>query len=461
MVTGAHPTAGEEICQGLARCVRRGPIMPGGFRRKRAREEQRVRVDGNGLRREIIGENGIGEADLVDLPNRFDERATVLERQRRSGLALPTKSELRRTADLAKDVRTTCADVVVLASGDLALGMRALAAALVPRESAEASGAPRLHVVDRLEPGRFIALLAGLDLDRTLFNVVSGSGETIATLGHFLVVRDRLLRELGAVAYQQHIVVTTRPGQSPLRQIVNDEGFRDLALPDDVRDDAALLTAAALFPLACAGIDVSELLAGGASMLERCRSRGDATNPAYLLATALQLSAPAGLRVVPPTDEALHTLAMWMQRRLQIARAPESPAATPGEVVALFLASKPTEDDLEIPKTYQDIEPVGYLGGQSLAALARGEHEAVEMACWSAGAPTLTITCPTLTPDVLGQVVALTESAAALARPTGEAPSDHTSTERLAFGIAGRPGYEAERAAVQRLTARREDRYVA
>lgn len=439
--------------------------MPG-FRRKRARDEQRVRVDANGLRREVVGEAGLGDEEIAGLAEQLDEQAAQLERQRRVGFAeLPgRKADLKRVVQLAEQVAATATDVVVFGSGDLPAGIRAVAAALAPTAAARPTerDAPRLHVVDQLDPDRFTALLAGLDLERTLFNVVSATGEALATMSHFLIARDHLLRDLGAVAYQQHVVVTTRAGEGALRQIVNDEGFRALALPDALDEAAALPSAAALFPLACVGIDVDALLAGAAAMLERCRVGEPGMRPAHLVALAMRL-ATAGLRVIPPTTSRLASLATWIALRTGADDRPPATATTPflPRRVALVIDAEPAATPLEMPSTYQDIESVGYLGGQRLDAVMRQERAAHEMARWQAGELTVGLHLPPITAHVVGQVVALTEAAVLLAGPPAESPSEVPHATRLAYGLLGRPGYEAERAAAQRSAARREDRYVA
>ena len=61
----------------------------------------------------------------------------------------------------------------------------------------------RVVVSDSVDPGALRALLDGLDLQRTLFNVVSKSGDTAETMAQFLIVRDRLMREFGAVDYKR------------------------------------------------------------------------------------------------------------------------------------------------------------------------------------------------------------------------------------------------------------------
>jgi glucose-6-phosphate isomerase len=439
--------------------------MPGGFRRKRARDEQRVRVDGNGLRREVVGEQGLADDELAGLTERLDEQGAQLERQRRVGFAeLPgSTADRRKAAQLAEEVAKTVTDVVVLGSGDLADGLAAIGTALTvssPIGAPTEGNAPRLHVLDRLDPDRFTALLATLDLERTVFNVVSATGDALAAMSHFMIARDHLLRDLGAVAYQQHVVVTTRAGDGALRQIVNDEGFRALVLPDAVDESAAVLSAAALFPLACVGVDVGALLAGADAMLERCRT-ADGPRPAHLLALALRL-APTGVQVVPPGPVTLARLAAWIGRRTRAdtADGPPDPSLL-GRRVTVLVATETEAPALEIPTAYLDLEGIGYLGGQRLDALIAHERTADELARWNAGELTLTVQLPAVTPHVVGQVVALVEAARILAQPTAEPAIAPDAATRLAYGLVGRPGYEAERAAAQRVAARREERWVA
>ena len=62
-------------------------------------------------------------------------------------------------------------------------------------------GGPRLFVMDNVDPPRFSNLLEllGGDLKRTLFNVISKSGETAETAAQFLIVRDLLRRHVEAI----------------------------------------------------------------------------------------------------------------------------------------------------------------------------------------------------------------------------------------------------------------------
>src|SRR4029077_17374074 len=136
------------------------------------------------------------------------------------------------------------------------LGARALVSAL-----GQAPGGRQVVVADSIDPDAFGALLERLDLKRTLFNVISKSGETAETMAQFLIVRDLLLRQLGAVDYVKRLVITTDADRGAMRQVVNDEGFRALAVPAGVGGRFSVLTAVGLLPAAVAGIRVDDLLA--------------------------------------------------------------------------------------------------------------------------------------------------------------------------------------------------------
>src|SRR5690242_18836078 len=222
------------------------------YRRRRWRETMTVRVDLNGLLGTVAGPDGLGADELAGLEA---ELARVRERlaTRRAGgelafAELPyRRDEVREVLDVAAGLRADFDTLVVLGIGGSALGARALVNAL-----ADESVGLQVIVADSIDPESFGALLGRLAVARTLFGVVSKSGETAETMAQFLVVRDRLLRELGAVDYKRHLIVTTDPKQGTLRQIVNDEGFRALPVPQDVAGRFSVLTPVGLLPAAAA-----------------------------------------------------------------------------------------------------------------------------------------------------------------------------------------------------------------
>ncbi len=83
------------------------------------------------------------------------------------------------------------ANLVVLGIGGSALGLIALNSALrTPYRWAEK--APRLYVLDNIDPERVRTLLDALDPRETLVNVITKSGDTAETMASFLIFREWL-----------------------------------------------------------------------------------------------------------------------------------------------------------------------------------------------------------------------------------------------------------------------------
>mgnify|MGYP003693542557 CR=1 FL=1 len=189
-----------------------------------------VRLDVSGMLREAHRRpRGLARGEVDALAARG--AATCARRCRRgappaSCRSTTCRSSARRVARASPPWRARCATrvdtLVVLGIGGSALGSRAILEALGGRHR----GASWWRTTSIR--GASGALLDSLDLTRTAFNVVSKSGETAATMAQFLIVRDRLLRALGAIDYKPRVIITTDAERGSLRQIVNDEGFRDL-----------------------------------------------------------------------------------------------------------------------------------------------------------------------------------------------------------------------------------------
>jgi glucose-6-phosphate isomerase len=466
------------------------------FRRRRWRESMTVRVDLNGLLATAAGVDGIAPEDLAglepDLERVRDQLVT-----RRTGGELPfadlpyRQDDVRLVLEMAAAVRDECDALVVLGIGGSALGARTLDAALGAN-----AGRPRLIVADSVDPDAFGALLARLDLRRTVFNVISKSGETAETMAQFLIVRDRLLRELGAVDYKAHIIVTTDAREGALRQIVNDEGFRALPIPAGVGGRFSVLTPVGLFPAATAGFDVEALLAGAAFVDERRKEAASAlADPALALGGMLWLLATRRAKhvvVLMPYCERLVALGDWFcqlwseslgkavdvqGRTVEWGQTPVRAVGAadqhsqlqlwvdgPRDKVVLFVRVDDHGDALDVPAAYHDLPGVGYLGGHALAELLNAEQRATEIALAQRGRPSATLVVPAVNAFTVGQLLYLFEVATvATATLAGVDPFGQPGVEagkRLTYGLMGRSGFAAETDQVEAFLARKDGRFV-
>ncbi len=136
----------------------------------------------------------------------------------------------------------------------------------------------------------------------------------------------------------------------------------------------------------------------------------------------------------------------------------------PRDKVVLFARVEDHGVTVDLPTTYQDLEGVGYLGGHSLGELFNVEQRATELALAKRGRPSATLVLPAVNAFTLGQLLYLLETATvAVGALAGIDPFGQPGVEegkRLAYGLMGRPGFEASRAEVEAWLARKDARFI-
>ncbi len=458
------------------------------YRRRATRESMTVRLDANGMMADVIGAHGVSRAEIEALVPRITQVTDGLRERRAAGeIAF---YDLHSQGDVLDDIKSLASELrgefdtlVVLGIGGSALGTKTLLAALP-------DASRRVIVADNVDPSSFGRMLDDLDLDKTVFNVISKSGSTAETMAQFLVVRDMLLREFGAVDYVQHVVLTTDAEKGALRQIVHDEGFRSLVVPDRVGGRFSVLTAVGLLPAAFAGFRVDDLLAGAKWMDERCGVDDVWTNPAHLLGTLLYLADTErrqNVVALMPYSDRLVSLSAWFSqlwaeslgKKKIVDGAPQHVGQTPlvavgatdqhsllqlfaeGPVDKVVIMAR-VEDhgrEIPIPSAYADLESLAYLGGAGLGELLNLEQLATEVALGKGGRPVLTLQVPQVNAFTLGQLFLLFEAAVAFAGGLyGIDPFDQPGVEeskRLTYAQMGRAGYDDRRADVEAWVERK------
>ena len=182
-------------------------------------------------------------------------------------------------------------DIVSVGIGGSYLGGAAVVQALTHSQSAMAAKArgraPRVHFLgEQLDPDLIAEKLEALDPDRTAVIVISKSGTTTETAVMFRLMADWL----GPARMRERLVAVTDARSGALREAVRRYGLNgcidaDLApffnVPDGIGGRFSALTAAGLFAVAAAGIDVEALLVGARCAEEEwCRRPEPAANMA-------------------------------------------------------------------------------------------------------------------------------------------------------------------------------------
>jgi len=300
-------------------------------------EASDIRYNYRGALASAIGPaDGLTEGEWQDLGRETAAIAVRLhaERARTPYRDVPVREDLSAASEIVRRADALHRadrfdDLVVLGIGGSALGLTALKTALCAPHwnllsKSQRGGRPRLWVMDNVDPDEFAAMLDVVDVKRTLFNVISKSGETAETVAQFLLALDVLQKCVGEPEWRRNLVITTDRARGLLRPVVSalqptDPAHPALAsfvVPDGIGGRFSVMTPVGLFPAAMLGIDVRALLAGAAAMDARCRAADFAANPAAQ-AAAVQIGLyrkGKPLSVLMPYSAALKDVADWFRQ---------------------------------------------------------------------------------------------------------------------------------------------------
>lgn len=381
-------------------------------------------------------------------------------------------------------------NVVVLGIGGSALGNIAVQSALCPGTwnltPTESRGGPRIFVVDNVDPGALGSVLAYLDtvdptLERTLFNVISKSGETAETAAQFMTIRSLLIERRGEAAHAEHIVAVTDPVKGTMRSICDSAGYQTLPVPDGVGGRFSVLSPVGLFSAAMCGIDIDAMLDGAARMDRECSKPSLNENPAAMLATLLvRLGVGDGVarakpnHVLMPYANGLYLMADWFRQLwaeslgkrfdrdgketfagftpIKALGATDQHSQVqlyregPNDKVFGFLEVSDfgTHNGLTIPSGL-GVDALSYLEGKRFAQLLNAEKRATEYAFVESVRPNFTIQWPAVDAHRVGQFVSLMQIATSYAGlmlnvDAYDQPAVETG-KKATFGLMGRDGF--------------------
>ncbi len=473
------------------------------YKNKAWKEEMAVRLDVNHAMAKFMGEeHGVFDGEIESLAQETKEIHHDIKESRAKGklpfMDLPDQNT-KEIVEMAKAVKKRCENFVVLGIGGSALGNTALHLALNHPHYNELSKtgrkrAPRIYVMDNVDPDRLAGLLDILDLKKTCFNVITKSGGTAETMANFLVCQEALINAVGREDHKDRIVVTTDESKGNLKRVAEREGYPCMVIPAGVGGRFSVLTPVGLLSAALSGINIRELLAGASFMERRCRKVKIWENPAYLngaIHHILNTRRGKHISVMMPYVHGLYGFADWYRQlwaeslgkrhsldgmEVFAGQTPVKALGTtdqhsqiqlyvegPNDKVVTFVALEAYGHTMEIPRSYPEMEGISYLGGHSLQELIQAERKATEYALTRHKRPNLTLTLKELNPFTLGQLFMLYEIQTLFSGKLYRInPLDQPGVEdgkRATYGLMGREGYEQHRQEMEAL-AGGDEKYV-
>lgn len=436
--------------------------------------------------------DGITEEEMAGYEKKIAEACDVIAKKREDGVNTYTAwmdlpysqddvvNDIKKTAD---EIKFKFDNFVVLGIGGSALGPIAVQQALnhiyyndLSKEAR--NGCPRLYVIDNVDPERMAALFDVIDIEKTMFNVITKSGSTSETMSQYLLVRDMLIEKLGD-NYVNNIIVTTDAEKGNLAKICKVEKFKKFIVPDGVGGRFSELCPVGLLPAAVCGIDIDDMLKGAAHMDEICKVKNLYKNPAAMFAVQQVIAMNRGknISVMMPYADSLKYIADWYAQLWAeslgkkydndgvVVNKGQTPVKSigvtdqhsqvqlytegPSDKVITFIGVGNYRTRVEIPGGYDDIPSLSFLKGHTFNELILTEQSATEYAINASQKWSRTITLSKLNANTLGQLLYFFEMETAFA---GELLNinayDQPGVEEgknATYALMGRKGYETKK----------------
>ena len=394
--------------------------------------------------------------------------------------------------EYASMIKDRFENILVLGIGGSALGGLAVTEALLKPywnllSDEQREGLPRIFFLDNIDPDSISGLLDILDLKKTLVNVITKSGSTAETMSQFMIVKDRLEKELGDT-YRYNFVATTDKKTGVLRQIAEQEGYKTFVVPDDVGGRFSVFSAVGLLPLALVGIDIDAIVNGVKDMdlaLKNTDIRENIAAQNALIHYLMDTKKGKNLSVMMPYSSRLKYVSDWYVQLwaeslgknkdkngadVNIGPTPiKALGATdqhsqiqlynegPNNKVINFIRVEEFDTTLEIPRIFE-YTGIGYLGGKTINQLINAEADSTRVALSDYCRPTVTITLPKVDGYNVGQLLYMLEVQTAIA---GELYNINTfnqpgveQAKNYTYALMGRAGYEESAQVLQeKMTA--------
>lgn len=383
-------------------------------------------------------------------------------------------SDIQKTADL---LREKCEVVVVAGIGGSYLGAKAVIDAL--NNSFDWLNTKRQNPVV-VYAGHNISEDYLFELSRFLedkrFGIIniSKSGTTTETALAFRLLKTKLEKQVGKEAARERIVAITDASKGALRQLAQQEGYKTFVIPDSVGGRYSVLTPVGLLPIAVAGHNIRELLAGALAMEKRSETAFE-QNPAALYAAARQALYNKGkkIEILANYHPKLHFVAEWWKQLYGESEGKEHKGLFPAAVdlttdlhsmgqwiqegersiFETVISIVSPNREVVIPTDTGNLDGLNYLAGKRVDQVNKMAELGTQIAHVDGGVPNIKIELPKLNEYHLGELLYFFEKACGISGYImGINPFDQPGVEaykKNMFALLQKPGYEAESAAIR------------
>ena len=366
------------------------------------------------------------------------------------------REELARIKAAADKIRQEAEIFIVVGIGGSYLGARAaiemLSHTFRNELPSEKRNGPRIYYVGQNLSATYIShLLEAIEGQDVCLNVISKSGTTTEPAIAFQILKQWMERQYGREEAAQRIYVTTDKRKGILRELADREGYASFVIPDNVGGRYSVLTAVGLLPMAVAGIDLDEVLAGARAAANDLRGDRLQDNPCYQYAAIRNLLHAQGktTEIMVNYEPRLFYFGEWFKQLFGESEGKEGKGIFPAslnfttdlhsmgqyiqqgrrDIFETVLKVEKSPAEIILDKADEDLG-LNYLAGRTMGFVNDKAFAGTLQAHVDGGVPNLVIHIPETSPYYFGYMVYFFEKACAMsAYLLGVNPFDQPGVE--------------------------------
>ena len=310
---------------------------------------------------------------------------------------------------------------------------------------------------------------------------ISKSGTTTETALAFRLLKKQCEDQRGKEEAKDVIVAVTDAKKGAARTCADKEGYKSFIIPDNVGGRFSVLTPVGLLPIAVAGFDVKQLVAGAVEMEKACgKDVAFEENPAAIYAAtrqALYTQAGKKIEIVCNFQPKLHYFAEWWKQLYGESEGKDQKGIFPaacdfttdlhsmgqwiqeGErsIFETVISVETPNEKLLFPHDDENLDGLNFLEGKRVDEVNKMAELGTRLAHVDGGVPNILVNVPELNAYYLGQLIYFFEKACGISGLLEEVnPFNQSGVEaykKNMFALLNKPGYEAESKAIQERLA--------
>lgn len=385
-------------------------------------------------------------------------------------------NELNATAQV---IRENCEVVVVAGIGGSYLGARAVIEAL--------SNSFQWLLNDKKNP---VILFAGNNIGEDYlaelsdylkdkkFGVIniSKSGTTTETALAFRLLKKQCEDQRGKEEAKKVIVAITDAKKGAARTTADKEGYKSFIIPDNVGGRFSVLTPVGLLPIAIAGFDIEQLVAGATDMEKATAPEVPfLENPSAVYAACRNALYQSGkkIEILVNYQPKLHFMNEWWKQLYGESEGKDGKGIFPAAVdfttdlhsmgqwiqegertiFETVISVESSNHTLLFPSDEENLDGLNFLAGKRIDEVNKMAELGTQLAHVDGGVPNMRLSVPTLNEYYLGQIIYFFEKACGISGNllgvnTFNQPGVEAYKKNM-FALLNKPGYEKESEAIQ------------